>query len=68
VIKSHHLPRDLEEEVASSLEHEGSHREKNELIQVLDRHNWNQTQASAELGINRTTLWRRMKRLGIAKA
>ncbi|MBU1156914.1 MAG: sigma 54-interacting transcriptional regulator [Proteobacteria bacterium] len=68
VIKSHHLPRDLEEEVASSLEHEGPRREKDELVQVLDRNNWNQTQAAAELGINRTTLWRRMKRLGIAKA
>ena len=68
VIKPHHLPRDLEKEVASSLEHEGVYKEKEELIKVLDRHNWNQTRAAAELGINRTTLWRRIKRLGISKA
>ncbi|BEQ13216.1 sigma-54 interaction domain-containing protein [Desulfoferula mesophila] len=66
VIKLHHLPKDLDRE-AACLAPEETHREKDELFQLLERHNWNQTQAAAELGINRTTLWRRMKRLDIAK-
>jgi PAS domain S-box-containing protein len=39
--------------------------ERAELIAALERARFNKTAAAAELGINRTTLWRRMKRLGI---
>lgn len=35
------------------------------IVETLDRHQWNKTQAARELGIDRTTLWRKMKRLGI---
>ena len=31
----------------------------------LRRHNWNRVAAAKELGISRTTLWRKMKRMGI---
>lgn len=35
------------------------------LAEVLERHKGNKTLAARELGVERTTLWRRMKRLGM---
>jgi PAS domain S-box-containing protein len=35
------------------------------LYDALRRHNWNRSAAAAELGIHKTTLWRKLKRLGI---
>ncbi len=67
VIKARHLPHDLTLAAESQGEANGRHAEKEQLIQVLMRHNWNQTRAAEELGINRTTLWRRMKRLGVSR-
>ncbi len=39
--------------------------EKQIILEVLERHNWNRQATSAELGINRTTLYKKMKRLGL---
>ena len=41
-------------------------RERELLLRALEEHRWNRGTASASLGIDRSTLWRRMKRLGIA--
>ncbi|MCB2229770.1 sigma 54-interacting transcriptional regulator [bacterium] len=35
------------------------------ILSVLRKHNGNRTAAAAELGMHKTTLWRKMKRLGI---
>jgi PAS domain S-box-containing protein len=35
---------------------------KERLQEVLDRHGWNKSKAARELGVDRTTLWRWMKR------
>ncbi|HOP06572.1 MAG TPA: sigma 54-interacting transcriptional regulator [candidate division Zixibacteria bacterium] len=35
------------------------------IINTLRRHDWNRSLAAAELGIHKTTLWRKMKRFGI---
>jgi PAS domain S-box-containing protein len=67
VIKAHHLPHDLTLAAESAGEPSGPQAEKEHLLQVLMRHNWNQTRAARELGVNRTTLWRRMKRLGVSR-
>ncbi len=40
---------------------------KEELIKILDRNDWNITRAAAELDIDRSTLSKQMKMLGIAK-
>ena len=40
---------------------------KTELISLLEKHHWNKTKAAQELKIGRTTLWRRLKDLGIEK-
>jgi len=39
--------------------------ERQLLLQILRRHDWSRTKAAAELGINKSTLWRKMRRLGI---
>lgn len=38
-----------------------------ELIQLLEKHRWNKTKVAKELGVNRSTVWRRLKILGIDK-
>jgi DNA-binding NtrC family response regulator len=35
------------------------------ILEVLRLHNWNRTQTADALGINRTTLYKKMKRLGV---
>ncbi len=35
------------------------------LIKVLEKNKWNKTAAAKELGIGRTTLWRKLKEIGI---
>jgi transcriptional regulator of acetoin/glycerol metabolism len=39
--------------------------ERDHLLRTLEEHRWNRGTASAALGIDRSTLWRKMKRLGI---
>ncbi len=40
--------------------------EREQLIQTLDRHRWKKGAAAEELGLSRTTLWRKMKHNGLA--
>ncbi|HEY5461475.1 MAG TPA: helix-turn-helix domain-containing protein, partial [Deferrimonas sp.] len=40
--------------------------ERDHLLRALEEHRWNKGAAAATLGIDRSTLWRKMKRLGIA--
>ena len=37
----------------------------NELINVLEKNQWNRSKAAQKLGIGRTTLWRKLKALGL---
>ncbi len=39
--------------------------ERAHILAALSAHRWNQTKVAAELGISRTTLWRKMKRYAI---
>jgi len=71
-----HLPADL---VSSTEESETGDRtpmisfrsmedpEARELLALLARHNGSRTKAAAALGIARTTLWRRMKKMGLGQ-
>ena len=38
------------------------------LIQLLDKHQWNRTKVARALNIGRTTLWRKMKALGLTNS
>ena len=40
-------------------------KQDNEIAKTLEKHHWNRGKAAAELGIGRTTLWRRMKTHGL---
>jgi len=42
------------------------HAELKALREVLTRHNWNKIETARELGLSRTTLWRKMKKLGLS--
>jgi len=39
--------------------------ERQIILESLQRHNWNRNATAAQLGINRTTLYKKMKRLGL---
>jgi two-component system response regulator AtoC len=45
---------------------EGATGERERIVRTLEENRWNRGAAAAALGVDRTTLWRRMKRLGIA--
>jgi len=39
--------------------------EEIEVLQLLNKHQWNKSRVAKELGIGRTTLWRKMKTMGL---
>jgi len=39
--------------------------ERQIIMETLQQHNWNRNETAAQLGINRTTLYKKMKRLGL---
>ncbi|MGD2100318.1 MAG: sigma 54-interacting transcriptional regulator [Desulfobacterales bacterium] len=39
-------------------------KERNKLLATLQRHNWHRNKSARALGIDRTTLWRKMKKYG----
>ena len=68
-IKSEHLPgkfqtiSDVRE--TPTTENPLFHAEKKTIMETLQKHNGNRSKAAAELGINKSTLWRKMKKLGL---
>ncbi len=42
-----------------------SDEDRYELVQILSKYKWNKTKAAEELGIGRTTLWRKLRKLGL---
>ncbi len=38
---------------------------REQLVRLLEQHQWNRTEAARALGVERTTLWRWMKKLGV---
>ena len=46
---------------------EDSSREREQLRAALDAHQWNRAETAQALGISRTTLWRKMRELGLGR-
>jgi len=68
LIEVKHLPPPLQPQAeVSGQPHPGrlADVEVKTIVETLARHNWNQAAAAKELGIHKTTLWRKLKRLGI---
>lgn len=71
-IKTEHLPLKLQRELKDIDIPENSSpstpledAEKKSLIEILDKFNGNRTKTAAALGINKTTLWRKMKKYNL---
>lgn len=62
------IPKYLRENVSCNDNTEDSINKLNtsQLIFLLEKHHWNKTKVAEELGVNRTTVWRRMKATGLA--
>lgn len=60
------LPTDVPQRGAScTLKQALQNPERQIILDVLESHDWNRTAAAQALGINRTTLYKKMKRLGL---
>lgn len=69
IIREEHLPWSIrtgrgpsENQQPVAAPHNG---QREQILEALNRCSWNRTRAADILGINRTTLWRRMKRMNI---
>lgn len=62
------IPKYLRENLSCNDNSEDSINKLNtsQLIFLLEKHHWNKTKVAEELGVNRTTVWRRMKAMGLA--
>jgi DNA-binding NtrC family response regulator len=71
VLEPEHLPSYMLRPPAAAPPSEPSRRasevERAELIAALHKHGRNRTLAALELGIHRSTLWRRMRKLGLTE-
>ncbi len=70
-IRPEHLPRDLlgfraERRAAPGAAPDPETEARRALVEALERTGWNRTKAAELLGVSRVTLWKRMRRLGIA--
>ena len=45
--------------------HRANLSEKDELVELLDRYRGNKSEVARQLGVDRTTIWRKMKRFGL---
>ena len=72
-IDEEHLPKEIYEDLSPQsseaeiklLESPLAQAEAAKIIEILRRHAGNRRKTAAELGINKTTLWRKIKKYGI---
>jgi len=74
IIERHHLPLALQKGIAPSLPVEETAlpvdsvgtSEKNLILDMLQKYSWNKGKTADALNINRTTLWRKIKKYNIS--
>jgi transcriptional regulator with PAS, ATPase and Fis domain len=72
VLQLRHLPETImpKDTYKSYLQHNSKalyELEKNAIFMSLERNNWERSKTALELGINKSTLWRKLKKFGITK-
>jgi PAS domain S-box-containing protein len=74
IIQVEHLPKRIKSFVNTEMEKPSLSKannfkdvEKELIISVLNQNNWNRTKSAKELGVDPSTLWRKMRKLGIEK-
>jgi transcriptional regulator with PAS, ATPase and Fis domain len=73
IIERNHLPLSLQDDISSPLpaeekrpfDREIEFGEKSLILDTLRKYNWNKGKTASALDINRTTLWRKMKKYNI---
>jgi transcriptional regulator with PAS, ATPase and Fis domain len=68
IICACNLPPYIRKEIECPKDYPHNHKNSitaTELIEMLDKYKWNKTKVADALGVNRSTLWRRMKSLGL---
>ena len=73
VIRLRHLPKDIQDQPADELdEREKGHSlkrlEHQTIVRILEQSGWRYKTASEFLGISRSTLWRKLKRMGLSSS
>lgn len=69
-IESCKLPPTIRENIScyeSQVSQSAPQDEDAKLLQLLERHHWNKTRVAKELGVGRSTLWRKLKKIGVEK-
>ena len=74
IIERNHLPLSLQDGISTPLPEEEKRpfdkeiefSEKNLILETLRKHNWNKGKTASALEINRTTLWRKIKKYNIS--
>ena len=74
IIQRNHLPLPLQDRISSPLpgeikrpfDREIEFSEKTLILEMLQKYNWNKGKTAAALDINRTTLWRKIKKYNIS--
>jgi len=67
IIHTNCLPKRIREYKEVTIINSFSIAEKDIILAALDRNNWNKSKTASELSINPSTLWRKMKKLGIIR-
>jgi len=70
IININHLPPEFyhfqRSSIKTSLEQTPLQQaERQTILQSLEKHNWNKSETAKEIGVHRTTLWRKMKKYGL---
>ncbi len=70
VIRPQHLPKDIQEQARGTADEAtavGSlrHLERETILKVLEKNGWRYKTSSEQLGISRSTLWRKLRRLKV---
>jgi len=55
-------PAEPSQEIAEGLDELSQYGEKRRILEMLERHNWHRGKTARELDMDRTTLWRKMKK------